>query len=119
MSKYKKMILNLINQSNEHMNAEQVFLELKKSEPKVVLATVYNNLNTLCTEGLIRRLSIEGSPDRYDKVQKHDHMICEKCGKVSDMSFDDLTKSLQQQLGENILSYDLKVNYLCPKCKSK
>ncbi len=43
MTRYAQLLLELINQSKEHMTAEQLFLELKKTEPKVVLATVYNN----------------------------------------------------------------------------
>lgn len=69
MSRYAELILELINQSQGHMTAEQIFLELKKTEPRIVQATVYNNLNALCQEGLIRKLSLEGSPDRYDKIQ--------------------------------------------------
>ena len=62
-------------------------------------------------------MSIEGSPDRYDKIQKHDHLVCYRCGSISDRSFDDLTSALEKQLGEKIVSYDLKVCYLCPKCR--
>ena len=119
MRKYAKLLLELINQSGNHMTAEQIFLALKKTEPKIVQATVYNNLNTLCQEGLIRKMSIEGSPDRYDKILKHDHLVCKKCGSLSDISFEDLTGALEKQLGENILSYDLKVFYLCPKCREE
>lgn len=119
MTQYAKMILELINQSGGHLTAEQLFLELKKKAPKVVQATVYNNLNTLCQEGLIRKMSIEGSPDRYDKIQKHDHLVCNRCGSISDRTFDDLTSALEKQLGEKIVSYDLKVCYLCPKCREK
>lgn len=117
MTKYAEMILNIINESHDHMTAEQIFLTLKEAEPKVVLATVYNNLNLLCSEGMIRRVAIEGSPDRYDRIVRHDHLVCRQCGKLSDISFDDLTKKLEKQLGENILSYDLKVFYLCSNCK--
>lgn len=119
MRKYARQIVDLINQSKGHMTAEQLFLELKKTEPGVVLATVYNNLNSLCQEGLIRKLSMEGSPDRYDKIERHDHLVCKKCGALSDIKFENLTGDLEKQLGEGILSYDLKVFYLCPKCREK
>ena len=101
------------------MTAEQIFLVLKEKEPKVVLATVYNNLNTLCSEELIRKVTMEGSPDRYDKIQRHDHLICKKCGKLSDIMFEDLADKLSEQLRENILSYDLRVFYLCPECRAE
>lgn len=119
VTKYAKRILEVINRSEEHMTAEQLFLELKGIEPSIVLATVYNNLNALCQEGLIRKMSVEGSPDRYDKIQKHDHLVCKKCSALSDMNFEDLTGSLEKQLGEGILSYDLKVFYLCSKCRGE
>lgn len=119
MSRYAELILELINSSTNHMTAEQIFLKLKKTEPKVVQATVYNNLNVLYQKGLIQKLSIEGSPDRYDKMQKHDHLVCRKCGLLTDINFEDLTKNLEIQLGEGILSYDLKVFYICQKCREK
>ena len=67
----------------------------------------------------IRKLSIEGSPDRYDKIRRHDHLVCKRCGALSDITFEDMTGDLERQLGEGILSYDLKVFYLCPKCREK
>ena len=119
MTRNGKFILDIINDSGEHLTAEQIFLRLKEQVPKVALATVYNNLNSLCDSDLIRRVSVEGSPDRYDKTVKHDHLVCRKCGALSDISFSDLTASLSEQLGEPILSYDLKVNYICPECRGK
>jgi len=119
VTRYAERIWKLISQSRTHMTAEQIFLELKKEEPKVVLATVYNNVNGLCREGRIRRISVEGQPDRYDKIQRHDHLVCRECGRLSDISFQDLTENLEEQLGESILSYDLRVFYICPRCREK
>lgn len=119
MTKYEKAIYDIINTSHEHLTANQVFDKLKEKYPKVVLATVYNNLNKMWECGLIRKVSIEGMPERYDRVQKHDHLICRHCGKVLDVNFEDLTASLRAQLGEEFLFYDLKVFYLCPACRKK
>lgn len=119
MTTYAKLIMDMVNESREHLTAEQIFLKLKKARPKVVLATVYNNLNMLCSEGLIRKLTMESSPDRYDRMQKHDHVVCCRCGKLADFSFPDLTEDLERQLGEKITGYDLKVWHLCPECRGK
>lgn len=99
------------------MTSEEIFLVLKKEEPKVVLASVYNNLNRLVEKGSITKVSIVGQNDRYDKNIKHDHLVCSVCGKISDYCFSDLTKNIEKQLGTSINSYDLKVSYVCPKCK--
>ena len=119
MTKYEKQIYDIVNASDEHMTAEQVFSELQKSSPTVSRATVYNNLNKLCDVKLIRRVSLEDSPDRYDRIAKHDHLVCQKCGKLMDISLTDLTASLQEQLGGEFLYYDLKVYVLCPDCRAK
>ena len=118
MTKYAKTMLELIETSRSHMTAEHVFQALRQVYPKVALATVYNNLNRLWEEGRIRKVSIEGMPDRYDSVQKHDHLVCKHCGKLMDVSFEDLTAPLRKQLGQDFLFYDLKVYYLCPECRA-
>lgn len=119
MTKYEKEIFDIINRSREHLTVEQIFQRLKESYPNVVLATVYNNLNRLLEAELIRKVSIEGMSDRYDRMTKHDHLICRQCGKLADITFEDLTASLREQLGEEFLYYDLKVYYLCPECREK
>ncbi|MCI5773263.1 MAG: transcriptional repressor [Erysipelotrichaceae bacterium] len=108
-----------MNSADKHLKAEEVYEELQQFYPKVSLATVYNNLNKLCEDKLIRRVSIEGYSDRYDRIVKHDHLVCEKCGKLMDISFLDLSSSLKAQLSEQFLYYDLKVFYVCPDCRAK
>ena len=62
---------------------------------------------------------MEDSPDRYDRIEKHDHLVCQKCGKLSDVRFDDLTPALQKQFGDTFVSYDLKIFYICPDCRTE
>ena len=47
MAKYSELLLEIILQSKEHPTAEQIFIEAKKRNPKIVQATVYNNLKNL------------------------------------------------------------------------
>lgn len=117
MTKYEKQIYEIVNKLAGHLTADQIFTELKKIYPSVSLATIYNNLNKLCEAGLIRKVSIEGSPDRYDRIEKHDHLVCTKCGRLTDICFEDLTASLKEQLGSSFFAYDLKVFYICPECR--
>ena len=119
MTKYEKAIYEIIATSHAHLSATQIFEKLQNRYPNVVLATVYNNLNKLWTAGLIRKVSMEGMPDRYDRMKKHDHLVCRHCGKLSDITLEDLTSSLKKQLGDDVISYDLKVFYVCPACREK
>lgn len=119
VTKYGKKILEIVEASYSHMTAEQIFETLRQTYPKVVLATVYNNLNRLWQEGLIRKVSVEGLPDRYDRIQRHDHLVCRQCGKLLDIDLGDLTRQLEEKTGFPILSYDLKLLYLCEECRKE
>lgn len=119
MTKYPKQILQIIQTSRDHLTAEQIFQELKQIYPAVVRATVYNNLHKLWEAGAIRKVVLEGQPDRYDRLERHDHLVCKECGRLSDVTLSDLTQQLEKQLGMPILSYDLKMTYLCEACRSK
>lgn len=119
MTKYAKLILDIVNSSSDHPTADQIFNRLKAQCPRVVVATVYNNLNALSEQGLIRRLTVSGGSDRFDSVKPHDHLICSKCGTISDIMLTDLSSCIQEQLGRPIDSYDLNVYYLCDNCKEE
>lgn len=119
MTKYEEKIYNIINVSRNHMTADQIYAVLKETYPSVVLATVYNNLNKLWDAGLIRKVSVEGMPDRYDRIKKHDHLVCKRCGKLTDITFPDLTEQLKGEMGDEMLFYDLKVFYICPECRKE
>lgn len=119
MTTYEREIYHIITDSTKHLTVEQIYTEIKGKYPKIVLATVYNNVSKLWKAGLIRKIVVENMPDRYDRMVKHDHLVCQRCGKLSDVSFEDLTASLREQLGEDFLSYDLKVFYLCPDCRKR
>ncbi|MBR2571611.1 MAG: transcriptional repressor [Clostridia bacterium] len=117
MKKNAQLILDIVSRSAEHLTAEQIHMALRESGNRMALATVYNNLAQLHAEGRIRKVCVEGYPDRYDNMTRHDHLVCRVCGKLSDIHFRDLTELLQSQTDEELLSYDLQVSYLCPACR--
>ena len=119
MTKNARFILEIINSAETHLTAEQIYLRLKEKNEKAALATVYNNLSFLYREGFIRKVSVEGCPDRFDRMTRHDHIVCRRCGKLSDIALEDLTQKLQSQMDFPMISYDLKINYICADCLKK
>ena len=108
MAKYSELLLEIILQSKEHPTAEQIFIEAKKRNPKIVQATVYNNLKNLLAQGQVIRISNPGQPDRYDNTTRHDHMICTQCGELFDICLADLTSDIERQLGYEIASWSAR-----------
>lgn len=118
MKENSKLILEIINASEEHLTAEQIYQRLRDRSSKMVMATVYNNLKALYEQGLIRKLVLEGQPDRYDRILRHDHLICRRCGRITDVRLGDLSSRLEEETGVQIEFYDLKIFYFCDQCKS-
>lgn len=119
MTKYASGILDIVSRPGGHLTAEQIFWEMKREYPAIVMATVYNNLNALCAQGAIRRLRLEGQPDRYDRTIRHDHMVCRRCGELTDVFIGDLTDRLRAETGFEVDFYELKISWICKKCREK
>ena len=119
MSKYTEVILAAVTKLRRHPTAEQVFLEMKKEYPSIALGTVYKHLNALADEGLLLRITESGSQDRYERTERHNHLICSRCGKIADVHLPDMQSRIEHALGREILSYDLKIRYICPDCREQ
>ena len=111
------MIVDVVNASHDHPTAEQIYNRIKENGTSISLATVYNNLKTLVEKGILRKVTLDGSPDRFDCAGSHQHLICQRCGKLQDVKIRNLTDILAQDTGEEILSYDLHISYLCSDCR--
>ena len=119
MPKYAEEILAAVTELQQQPTAEQVFLEMKREHPSIALGTVYKHLNGLAEEGLLLRITEPGSPDRYDRTERHDHLICSRCGKIADVRLPDMQERIREALGQEILSYDLRIRYICPACRER
>ena len=119
MPKYAEEILAAVKELQRHPTAEQVFMEMKKEHPSIAIGTVYKHLNALAEEGLLHRITESGSPDRYDRTERHDHLICSRCGKITDVRLPDMQEWIREALGQEILSYDLRIRYICPACREQ
>ena len=118
MTVLNQQILNMIRKSDGHMTAEEAFLLAKKQKINVSVASIYRILGKLAQDGYIKRFSVAGGADVFDKtLSDHAHLVCSKCGKVTDIYISDLKKSLSKQMGVVIDDYELSINYICNECK--
>ena len=117
-TKQKDLIYNVVKNSNSHYTAEDIYDVCSKVQPNISLGTVYRNLNLMVLQRKIRRIKMPDNIDRYDKVVKHSHAICNICGKVIDI-FDDVVKKTPVIEGFCINNYDLIFNGICNECKEE
>ena len=120
MSKQKDAILHIIQSSPVHMTAEEIFLECKRQNVRISIATVYRNLGILVDEKQINKISLPNQSDRYDKIlTSHFHAICDRCNQLEDIELPEMTDFLEQQTGLKVTSYDVCVHHVCAACRKK
>ena len=118
MTKQRELILNILKQSDRHLTADEIFFLAKLKMPSIAMATIYNNLNAMNELGLVKRLHIDGVADCFDKiVSPHDHLLCDRCGKITDIRLPTLATDIAHTLGTEIEDYELTVHYICPDCR--
>lgn len=119
MTRIQKAILDVVQSSKQHLSATQVYMILRDQFPSISLGTVYRNLNQFADSKLIRRVPRSDSADYYDgNINPHDHSICVCCGEMSDIHIPDMKDFIENRVGENIVSFDIVVSIICPKCRS-
>jgi Fur family ferric uptake transcriptional regulator len=70
-----------------HCTADEVAQAVRDEIGAISRQAVYNALDLLTGEGLIRRIQPAGSPGRFeDRVgDNHHHLICRTCGRTQDV----------------------------------
>lgn len=115
----------ILRNEGKHMSTEEIFLEVKKTNPEVGLATVYRTVLLLEELGILVKHNFEDGKNRYEishPEQDHDHhhLICLKCGEVSEVE-DDLLDSLEETidntLGFKVINHKVKFYGHCSKCR--
>lgn len=118
MTKQRELILAILKQSDRHLTADEIFFLAKRKMPSIAMATVYNNLNALNDAGIVKRLHIDGVADCFDKItEPHDHLLCDRCGRITDIHLPNLIKFIEADLKTEIEEYELTVHYICPVCR--
>lgn len=121
-SRQRELIFEALKQTTSHPTAENLYRVLRERHPRLSLATVYRNLGQLCDMGEIRRLRVNGSPDRFDgNFKPHYHFCCNVCGEVSDVDLDKETMDMlvKANIGKEITDCDVIFYGNCEKCIGK
>ena len=80
----RMMILSTIENSDNHISAEEIYEQVVARYPKVNISTVYRTLELLKQLGMIYEIDLGGGRVGYHPEGRghHHHLICRKCGAV-------------------------------------
>ncbi len=122
-TKQRQLIYETVQNNYDHPTADEIFHIVRAKMPNISLGTVYRNLGLLAEQNKIRKISVPGKADHFDRESPwHDHMVCEKCGRMFDIMLNNTdAPSLVQQLSHashmQVTSYWLVANCICPDCQ--
>lgn len=120
LTKQRKAVYRVIRESEHHLTANEVFEGARRILPGISFATVYNSLRYLKQEGLIGEVRFGNDATRYDrKLDRHDHAICSRCGKLVDLELtipDSLLREAAKRSKFAADSVELTLHGLCPEC---
>lgn len=119
-------ILEILEESQGHYSAEDIYRKLLGSGMEFGLATVYRVLTQFEAAGLVHRHHFESGQAVFelDRGDHHDHMVCIKCGKVVEFVDDVIEtrqKAVAKQEGFEIQDHSLILYGVCskPECRAK
>jgi len=106
--------------SHDHPSAETIYNSLQKKLPTISLDTVYRTLATFEKHGLITRIQTPESLARFEvETDTHHHIVCTKCGRITDFKwslFDD--SQIPQDISNwgSINKKNVLLQGICNKC---
>ena len=116
MTTQRRTVYDVILASNDHPDVETVFKRARKVMPNISLTTVYRSLAWLVENEFV--IQIKGlAAAHFDRSDiPHNHVSCPSCGVIHDVSYIDLKKQIEDQLGRTVSHYDLNIYCTCVKC---
>lgn len=120
LTKQRQTVLRVIRESDKHLTANEVFEDARRLLPGISFATVYNSLHYLKKERLIGEIKFGTDANLYDrKLTRHDHALCNKCGKLVDLELsvpDGLLEEAAALSSFKPETIELTLRGLCPEC---
>lgn len=115
------MILSAIENSENHVSAEEIHAQIVAKYPQVNISTVYRTLELLKQLGLVTVTDLGEGRVRYHPVAKghHHHLVCQDCGAIIDLDDSLLSPLKHILLREYGFLADLKhlaIFGRCAKC---
>ena len=118
------MILSAIENSRDHISAEEIYAQVAAKYPHVNISTVYRTLELLKRLGMVYEINLGEGRIRYhaEGSGHHHHLVCQDCGKVIDIEEATLS-SLREALFKDY-SFQAELRHvaifgLCEDCRRK
>jgi len=122
-SKKRAAIIEHFIKADRHYTVEQLYNEIKEIVPNISYSTIYRTLKLLVDCGMARTHHFGDTDARFELVHKeqhHDHLVCEKCGRIIEFIHDGIEKFQNAVAKEHnflVKSHELQIFGVCKRCQ--
>jgi Fe2+ or Zn2+ uptake regulation protein len=111
-----------VQQARDHPTAAEVYARVRQTLPRTSLGTVYRNLDKLVADGRVATVHLGRGSVRYDgMVDVHDHFVCDRCGRITDLAAQAqpaVDMASLRRRGFGVRTHRLAVYGLCAGCRA-
>ena len=97
----RKVIAQVMSESSDHPDVDELYNRVSKIDPKISIATVYRTVKLFEEAGILAKHDFKGGKARYEAMieSHHDHLIDVKTGEIIEFVDEDIEK-LQKKVAE-------------------
>lgn len=125
LTRQRRLLLDLIDNSGRHLDADTLYQMAKEKDAKLNRVTVYRTLKMLKEGGLVDELDLahfEGEKHYYETRLKreHAHIVCLRCGRVEEFFGEQLSSvkgQVSSQFGFEIVFARTEIGGYCSHCQ--
>ena len=118
----RRLLLDLLRQSQGHLDADELYRRAKKWEPRLSLSTVYRSLRLFKELGLIEERHFLEEHHHYEArgQTEHHHVVCRGCGKVIEFECPfsrKMKQDVSRHTGFEVFAVEVSMEGYCDRCQ--
>ena len=122
MTSQRKIIAQVLEDTTDHPDVEELYTRASKIDPTISIATVYRTVKLFDEAGILDKLEFGDGRARYEDAERdhHDHLIDINSGSVIefvDSDIEKLQEKIANKLGYKLMGHKLEL-YGVPLKKS-
>ena len=113
MTSQRQIIIQVIEESDDHPDVDQLYLRSVELDNTISIATVYRTVKLLEEAGLIERLEFGDGRSRYEEAgEHHEHLVDIETGEVHEFyneELETLKTEIAREMGYDLIDYRLEL----------
>ena len=110
----RKLIAQIMSDSKDHPNVDELYKRVSKIDSKISIATVYRTVKLFEEAGILTKHDFRGEKARYEELpdSHHDHLIDVQTGEIVEFvneEIEKLQKKVAEKLGYHLVDHRLEL----------